>query len=151
MTPYYSKKQTCSCFDIHVLISGYITEGSFGDLLHARTKPAEKFKECGYYVLRNNTYDLENNITQTFIVLNTNLYYHNSAIDPVNPPKDPCGQLAWLNQTLAETKPRERVFITAHVPPGYFEHHVNQPFFSNENYTKTYMDIITNKDNAKKV
>ena len=76
--------------NIHVLISGYITEGSFGDLLHARTKPAEKFKECGYYVLRNNTYDLENNITQTFIVLNTNLYYHNSAIDPVNPPK---GQL----------------------------------------------------------
>ena len=65
--------------------------------------------------------------------------------------QDPCGQLAWLNQTLAETKPRERVFITAHVPPGYFEHHVIQPFFSNENYTKTYMDIITNKDNAKKV
>merc|ERR1711935_494184 len=25
------------------------------------------------------------------------------------------------------------------------------PFFSNENYTKKYMDIITNKDNAKKI
>ena len=132
-------------------ISDYITEGSFGDLLHARSKPAEEFKECGYYVIRNTTYDLENNITQTFIVLNTNLYYHNSAINQDNPPKDPCGQLAWLNQTLADSKPKERVFITAHVPPGYFEHHPNEPFFSNENYTKTYMDIITNKDNAKKV
>ena len=39
----------------------------------------------------------------------------------------------------------------AHVPPGYFEHRPTEPFFSNEHYTKKYMDIITNKDNAKKV
>ena len=72
-------------------------------------------------------------------------------MDPINHPEDPCGQLAWLNKTLYECKPKERVFIMAHVPPGYFEHHPNEPFFSNESYTKKYMDIITNKDNAKKV
>ena len=126
----------------------YITAGSFGDLLQSRSKEAEQFKECGYYVLRNTTYY---NTTQTFIALNTNLYYHNKAVDPVNYPDDPCGQLAWLNKTLYECKPKERVFIMAHVPPGYFEHRPTEPFFSNENYTEKYMDIITNKDNAKKV
>jgi len=129
--------------------SDYITEGSFGDLLHARSKESEEFKQCGYYVLRNSSFDL--NVTQTFIVLNTGLYYHNKAIDPISYPPDPCGQFDWLNKTLAACKPKERVFIIAHIPPGYFEHWPKMPMFSNENYTKSYMDIITRKDYAKKI
>ncbi len=127
----------------------YITEGSFGDLLTSRSSPAEKFKECGYYVLRNTSYD--SNVTQTFIVLNTALYYHNKAIDPIDFPADPCGQLSWLNATLSESKPKERIFIVAHVPPGYFEWHATQPMFSHEHYTKRFMDIVTDKQNAAKI
>ena len=129
----------------------YITDGSFGDLLNAGSEQAEKFKECGYYVLKNKTYDT--NVTQTFIALNTALYYHNKAINSSMAPEDPCGQLDWLNRTLQEAKPNENVFIVAHVPPGYFEFSAdtNYPMFMNEEYTKKYLDIITDKDNAQKV
>ena len=127
----------------------YITDGSFGDLLDVGSQAAEQFKHCGYYVLKNKTY--YENVTQTFIVLNTALYYFNKALDIVNPPPDPCGQFEWLNKTLFECKPNERVFIVAHVPPGYFEHYAIRPMFSNENYTKAYLDIITKKENAHKV
>ena len=127
----------------------YITDGSFGDLLNAGSAQAEQFKECGYYALKNKTYDT--NVTQTFIVLNTALYYHNNAIDSSHYPEDPCGQFAWLNQTLHDIKPNENVFIVAHVPPGYFEFRADYPMFTNPEYTKKYLEIITNKDNAKKV
>ena len=68
-------------------------------------------------------------------------------------PEDPCGQLGWLNQTLQEAKPNENVFIVAHVPPGYFEFNAdaNYPMFKNEEWTKKYLDIITEKNNAQKV
>lgn len=130
--------------------SDYITAGSFGDLLHSHSKEAEQFKKCGYYVLKNATYDV--NITQTFIVLNTALYYHNKALqNRTDFVEDPCGQFAWLNETLSNCSAEERVFIVAHVPPGYFEHMATYPMFSHEHYTKTYMDIITRKSNAVKV
>ena len=56
----------------------YITEGSFADFLNVTSRATEQFKHCGYYVMRNKT--LYENVTQTFIVLNTALYYHNKAI-----------------------------------------------------------------------
>lgn len=129
--------------------SDYITDGSFGDLLHSHSQEAEQFKICGFYVLRNVSYDA--NITQTFIGLNTALYYHNKAIDAKNFPLDPCGQLAWLNKTLTETKEKERVFIVGHVPPGFNEWSPDQALFSNENYTKAFIDIVTMKTHATKV
>ena len=45
----------------------------------------------------------------------------------------------------------EKVFIVAHVPPGYFEHYAVEPMFMDEMYTNKFMDIVTDKDNAKKV
>ena len=127
----------------------YITDGSFGDLLDVESQAVESFKKCGYYVLKNKTYAV--NVTQTFIVLNTALYYHNSALNESNLPPDPCGQFEWLQETLTGCKPTEKVFIVAHVPPGYFEHYAVEPMFMNENYTNKFMDIVTDKDNAKKV
>jgi len=129
--------------------SDYITDGSFGHWLDPEKGPATEFKECGFYAFKKPNYD--GNVTQTFIVLNTALYYNNGALDRVSYPLDPCGQFDWLRQTLDDCKPSERVFIVAHVPPGYFEHNATEPMFSNENYTRAYLDIVTQKDNAKKV
>ena len=130
--------------------NNYLTDGSFGDFLPVGSDASEEFKKCGYYVKRNKT--LYANITQTFIVLNTALYYNNAALPPPFP-DDPCGQLDWLEKTLSECKPKnENVFIMAHVPPGYFAgKNVSFPMFLDDKYTSKFLDIVTKKENADKV
>ena len=70
---------------------------------------------CGYYAVRNGTL-YGSNITQTFLVLNTNLYHPKNLknVDKV----DPCNQLQWLDEQLRKSTGDERVFIVAHIPPG---------------------------------
>ena len=70
---------------------------------------------CGYYAVRNSTI-YGSNITQTFLVLNTNLYHPKNLknVDKV----DPCNQLQWLDEQLRKSTGEERVFIVAHIPPG---------------------------------
>ena len=127
----------------------YITEGCLGDFLRSGSEASESFKKCGYYVVRNRTYDV--NVTQTFIVMNTALYYNNNALLNSSLPDDPCGQFAWLEEELKGSKPNERVFIVAHVPPGYFEHSTERPFFMAEKYTNKFIDIVTDVAYSKKV
>lgn len=54
---------------------------------------------------------------------------------------DPCGQFQWLRTQLKNSTADERVFIIAHVPPGYFELSPTVPFFNNDNFTQTYVDV----------
>ncbi len=49
-------------------------------------------------------------------MLNTNVYYKNNNTD-----FDPCQQITWLEDQLKAVPEGGRVFITAHVPPGFFE------------------------------
>ena len=127
--------------------SQYIEEGSWGDLIPKGSQ--DDFKKCGFYV-----YPLDK---VKFLVLNTNLYYYNEErLDG----QDPCGQLEWLRKQLDEIADDEQAFVMAHVPPGYFERDLDvaRPSFTIKNNTelsfdimKRYVDIFTNKTNARKV
>ena len=122
----------------------YIVDGAFGSLLSG--PEAAQFKQCGYYVIRDKK--MYENVTQTFIVLNTNLYYHN----PANVSEtDPCNQLKWLDKQLRDTKAHENVFITAHVPPGFFELYTKTGMFQSDDITKAYLRIVGKKRNARKI
>ena len=108
---------------------------------------AEFFNEhCGYYAVRNRS--LYDNMTQTFLVLNTNLYHpaNMANVDKI----DPCGQLKWLDQQLRGATDDERVFIVAHIPPGYFELWTEEPFFGDEGVTAKYLQIVGKRSNAQK-
>jgi len=130
----------------HTLLS----EGAFGD--HLNTSGArETFLQCGYY---SKSIQSASDLKLTFLVLNTNIYYHddfNSASDT-----DPCGQLAWLDQSLQEVGHKEKVFIVAHVPPGSFERDPGKLNFNSPNETfKTindrYIEIVSRPDNSPKI
>lgn len=132
--------------------SAYIEQGSWGDLIPKASQ--DDFKKCGFYA-----YPLlgGGEVKVKFLVLNTDLYYYNEAqLDGV----DPCGQLEWLRNQLDGMADDEQAFVMAHVPPGYFERDldVSRPTFTIKNHTdlsfeimKQYVDIFTNKTNAKKV
>lgn len=129
--------------------SRYIEQGAWGDMI--RRESWDTFKQCGFYST-NKT--VANNKTIKFILLNTNLYYYNLKVklDPV----DPCGQLEWLSKELEATPDGVQVFISAHVPPGYFERdlHLNQSTFTIPNgdkITERYVQIMTDRSNAKKI
>jgi len=125
------------------------SEGAFGDHI-AGTASMQTFKQCGYYTKTVTT--AENNIWR-FIVLNTNLYYH----DNFSRGEDPCGQMSWMNETLRGTKSDEKVFIVAHVPPGSFERapglvvNFNTPADFSANINKRYVDIVSDPVNAAKI
>ena len=131
--------------------SEFITKGALGDFLnHSYDNVRQSFVEnCGFYVLKSpNLYHDEFNITQTFIVLNTNLYYNNKA---KTNPDDPCDQLALLESHLTNVMENENVFIVGHVPPGFFDLYPSTAFYNNENITRKMMDIVTRDENAKKI
>ena len=131
--------------------SKYITKGALGDFLnHSDDNVRQSFVEnCGFYVLKSpSLYQDEFNITQTFIVLNTNLYYNNKA---KTNPDDPCDQLALLESHLTNATENENVFIVGHVPPGFFDLYPSTAFYNNENITRKMMDIVTSDENARKI
>lgn len=128
------------------IYSGYIEQGSLGDLLRDYPDAKNSFKRCGFYAIRKQNYT--ENVTQTFLVLNTNLYYSNKA---KNYEADPCGQFKWLREELQNSKENERVFIVGHVPPGYFELHPEKPFFTNDAHTKSFTQIVSEKKAAQKI
>ena len=144
--------------DIHLsndtnenIYSKYITQGALGDLINHTVKNARDsfVNNCGFYVLKHrDMYQDEFNITQTFIVLNTNLYYNNQE---ETKPDDPCDQLALLESHLANVTEDENVFIVGHVPPGYFDLYPSDPFYNNENITRKMMEIVTKDEYAKKI
>lgn len=123
--------------------------GAFGD--HIDTEAMETFQQCGFYskvVSPSNS-----SMKLKFIVLNTNIYYH----DNFSTGADPCGQLEWLNNTLHNTDiEKEKVFIVAHVSPGSFERNTGQPNFNSPDEFKTainkqYVQIVTDPINAGKI
>jgi sphingomyelin phosphodiesterase acid-like 3 len=81
------------------------------------------------------------------VSLNTVFYYHldNATRDMV----DPGGQLAWINTTLTAARDNgERVYLIAHVPPGFLEkqaHEANMYFAPNDVYLEAlapFSDVI---------
>lgn len=91
---------------------GYLKSGALKEFI---PDVANFGGNCGYYAIRNSTI-YGSNITQTFLVLNTNLYHPKNLknVDKV----DPCNQLQWLDEQLRKSTGDERVFIVAHIPPG---------------------------------
>ena len=111
-----------------------------------------QFSHCGYY--RHDFYNPEQQTSLeqdphnlVFLVLNTNLYYKTN----FSGSEDPCGQLLWLDSqlTAATSDKRNRIFIVAHVPPGFFERDTSfGPFFqtastNDSRWNDRYIDIIT--------
>jgi len=110
--------------------------GAFGDHINT-TKAMQTFQQCGFYTKvispKSVSYKLR------FVVLNTNIYYH----DNLTSGEDPCGQLEWLKNTLKKSDEKEeRLFLVAHVPPGSFE---RQPGKSNFNSPKKFTNEIHKK------
>lgn len=123
--------------------------GAFGD--HINAEAMETFQQCGFY---SKVVSPSNSAKKLkFIVLNTNIYYH----DNFTTGPDPCGQLDWLNKTLTNTDiVKEKVFIVAHVSPGSFERKTGQPNFNSPEEYKTpinkqYIQIVTDPRNAGKI
>jgi len=117
-------------------------KGAFGD--HINDSEASKnFLNCGFYskVVK----PTNSSVKLKFIVLNTNIYYH----DDLTSGKDPCGQLEWLSETLKNIDTeKEKVFIVAHVPPGSFERNPGLPNFNSPEKHKTeinkqFIQIVT--------
>ena len=129
--------------------SQYIDKAAFGDLFSKLDNGARDsfVNNCGFYVVKDDMYVRDGPI-QTFIVLNTNLYYGNK--DKVQK-DDPCDQLSLLNATLANATSEENIFIVGHVPPGFFDLYPRNPFFDNENITTKMLDIVTKKEYADKI
>ena len=125
------------------------SDGAFGDHILGSAS-METFKQCGYYTKTFTTVD--KNIWR-FIVLNTNLYYH----DNFSQGEDPCGQMAWMNKTLRGARDDEKVFIVAHVPPGSFERaagiveNFNTPANFSVSINKRFVDIVSDPVNAGKI
>jgi len=123
--------------------------GAFGD--HIDTEAREDFQKCGFY--SKVVTPANSSMKLKFLVLNTNIYYH----DNLTTGADPCGQLDWLKNTLesADMK-KEKVFIVAHVPPGSFERNPGSPNFNSPashstDINKKYVQIMTDPSYAAKI
>ena len=117
------------------------SDGAFGDHIDM-AETSDTFHQCGYYT---KTVNISDTSVWRFIVLNTNIYYH----DDYSTGPDPCGQLTWMNETLniVDTD-KEKVLIVAHVPPGSFERmpgrlNFNSPKDSYEAINERYLEIVT--------
>jgi len=110
----------------------YYSQGGFDSQLLNNEAAKSTFLKCGYYY---RTIQDSEGLTMRFLVLNTNVYYYNKAVIEGS---DPCGQLAFMNQTFSSLGPQEKLFIVAHVPPGSFERNPGTSFF---NYNGTPNDI----------
>ena len=117
------------------------SEGAFGDHINI-PDTGLTFHQCGYYT---KTLNITQNSVWRFLVLNTNIYYH----DHYSSGPDPCGQLQWMEETLASAGDQEKVFIVAHVPPGSFERIPGErlnfvsPEDTAESINNRYVDIVT--------
>jgi len=121
--------------------------GAFGD--HIDSEGMETFNQCGYYSKVVKPKNSSQNLR--FIVLNTNLYYH----DKFSSGPDPCGQLNWFNETLIASD-QEKVFIVAHVPPGSYEKSPGRSNFNTpEEFVtdihKRYIQLVTDPSNVDKI
>ena len=92
------------------------------------------FLTCGYYV--------KTVKTVKYVVLNTNIYLHDNYTEG----EDPCGQLAWLNNTLVQAD--SPLYIVSHVPPKM---QFTTPTHFVKHIHNKYMEIVTNYDNSKKI
>lgn len=125
-------------------------QGAYGDHIN-NTEARENFQKCGFYSKDVSPSNSTKNLK--FIVLNTNMYYH----DDITRGKDPCGQLDWLSRTLDSVDiEKEKVFIVAHVPPGSFERQPGLPNFNSPEDHKTeinkqFVQIVTDPKYAKKI
>jgi sphingomyelin phosphodiesterase acid-like 3 len=123
--------------------------GAFGD--HIDTEAMEDFQKCGFY--SKVVTPTDNSMKLKFLVLNTNIYYH----DNLTTGADPCGQMDWLNKTLESADmEKEKVFIVAHVPPGSFERNPGSPNFNSPaahstDINKQYVQILTDPRYAAKI
>jgi len=117
--------------------SQYLEQGALGDSIEKESR--ETFKKCGYYSTHPKNFD-----KIKFVVLNTNLYYHNKLLPDEE--VDPCGQLAWLRKELENSRDEEHVFILGHIPPGFSERNVAwQTFTPAANKTGPDMDAMTQR------
>lgn len=109
----------------------YLTEGGWSLVLAEDEQ--EDFKRGGFY-----EHTLSTGVT--VLILNTNLYYApNKLRQNVT---DPCGQFAWMREKLQKAKDQDyKVIVSAHAPPGYFERHAENPFFSAD-YNDVYVDLL---------
>lgn len=77
---------------------------------------------------------------QTFLVLNTNIYYIYNH-DDLNEPTDPAGQFAFLKRELELAKKNQvKVNIVGHIPPGAFEREFLKVL--KKNYNEKMLDLI---------
>jgi len=123
-------------------------QGAFGD--HIAEEGRETFQLCGYYT---KVVALATSSVR-FIVLNTNIYYG----DEYTLGADPCGQLQWLNDTLAAAT--EPVYVVTHVPPGGFERghygddmkiNFNRPNDTYHEINKVLVQLLSDPGNAAKI
>uniref|UniRef100_A0A2K6GMC9 Acid sphingomyelinase-like phosphodiesterase n=1 Tax=Propithecus coquereli TaxID=379532 RepID=A0A2K6GMC9_PROCO len=74
------------------------------------------------------------------VVLNTNLYYINN--EQTAGMADPGRQFAWLADVLTNaSRAGERVYITGHIPPGFFEKKRNKAWFR-EGFNEQYLEVV---------
>uniref|UniRef100_A0A8C8ZL43 Sphingomyelin phosphodiesterase acid like 3B n=1 Tax=Prolemur simus TaxID=1328070 RepID=A0A8C8ZL43_PROSS len=74
------------------------------------------------------------------VVLNTNLYYVNN--EQTAGMADPSQQFRWLADVLTNaSRAGERVYITGHIPPGFFEKKRNKAWFR-EGFNEQYLEVI---------
>ncbi|XP_063055153.1 acid sphingomyelinase-like phosphodiesterase 3b [Engraulis encrasicolus] len=98
------------------------------------------FRTGGYY-----TEKLLNRPGYRIMVLNTNLYYvMNKATESMT---DPADQFAWMDEILTDAaNQKEKVYIVAHIPPGYFEKKRGYMWFR-PNFNLRYLEL-TRKHHA---
>ena len=107
----------------------------------------DQFRKCGYYRHDLSLEKTRGEYNLIFLVLNTNIY----AKSNYSGSEDPCEQLEWLDGQLNEVtnSASNRIFILAHIPPGYFERDTSPgPFFQNvykndTRFNDRYLEIIT--------
>jgi len=126
------------------------SKGAFGN--HINTSHAkDTFLQCGFF---SKTVKLADGLVMTFLVLNTNIYYHDNFTTAGD--RDPCGQLSWLDKSLKNSDENGKVFIVAHVPPGSFERSAGELNFNTPSETwkdinKRYIEIVSRPDNSRKI
>ena len=124
------------------------SDGAFGDHVESQ----DTFLQCGYH---SKTIQSVSGLNMTFLVLNTNIYYHDNFTTEGD--KDPCGQLSWLEKSLKNVdEDKEKVFIVAHVPPGSFERspgklNFNSPPDTFKDINDRYIEIVSRPDNSRKI
>jgi len=124
--------------------------GAYGD--HIPKDQMDNFQKCGYFT-RDVLATVDGGLDLKFIVLNTNIYYH----DKLSHGPDPCSQMAWFNKTLSETDAtKTKLMIVAHVPPGGFELKPGKIFFSTpeefaESLNNQFVSLMSSEQAAAKV